>query len=143
MALQASPILFVKKSKEGIRLYYNYKYVDPELKKDNFSTEIAIINTYAVRTLAKRGNCQISAISIRDIIDQYYKEDIEPEVEPLLPPELKGFAKAFSKKDIDTLPSLRGETNYYINLKLDKSLDQIPYLYRMFREELEEVRKQV
>ena len=78
---------------------------------------------------------------MRDIIDQYHKEDTEPEVEPLLPPELKEFAKAFSKKDTDTLPPLRGEANYYINLKPGKSLDWIPYLYRMSREELEEVRK--
>ena len=56
-------------------------------------------------------------------MDQYYKEDTEPEVESLLPPELKEFAKAFSKKDINTLLPLRREANYYINLKLDKSLD--------------------
>ena len=74
-------------------------------------------------------------------MDQYHKEDTEPEVEPLLPPELKGFAKAFFKKDINTLSPLRGEANYYINLKLGKSLDWIPYLYRMSREELDEVRK--
>ena len=141
MALQASFILFVKKSREGIRLYYNYEYVDSEPKKDNFSTEIAIINAYTIRTLAKRDNYQISAISIRNIIDQYYKEDTEPEVEPLLPPELKEFAKVFSKKDIDTLPPLKEEANHYINLKLGKSLDQIPYLYYISREELKEVRK--
>ena len=74
-------------------------------------------------------------------MDQHHKEDIEPEVEPLLPPELKGFAKAFSKKDTDTLPSLRGEADHYINLKPGKSPDWIPYLYRMSREELDEVRK--
>ena len=56
-------------------------------------------------------------------MDQYHKEDTEPKVEPLLPPELKGFAKAFSKKDIDTLPLFREEADYYINLKPGKSLD--------------------
>ena len=102
-----------------------------------------MINAYAVRTLAKRGNCQISAISMRDIMDQHHKEDTEPEVEPLLPPELKGFAKAFSKKDADTLPPLRGEADHHINLEPGKSPDWIPHLYRMSREELDEVRKWV
>ena len=60
---------FLDNKEEAKYYYYNYKYVDPKLEKDNFSIEIAIINAYTVRTLAKRDNCQISAISIRDIID--------------------------------------------------------------------------
>ena len=132
---------FLDDEEEAKYYYHDYEYVDPEPEKDNFSTEIAMINAYAVRTLAKRGNCQISAISMRDIMDQHHKEDTEPEVEPLLPPELKEFAKAFSKKDADTLPPLRGEADHHINLELGKSPDWIPYLYRMSREELEEVRK--
>ena len=60
---------FLDDKEEAKYYYHDYEYVDPEPEKDNFSTEIAMINAYAVRTLAKRGNYQISAISIRDIIN--------------------------------------------------------------------------
>ena len=47
---------FLDDKKETKYYYYNYKYVDFKLEKDNFSTEIAIINVYIVRTLTKRSN---------------------------------------------------------------------------------------
>ena len=60
---------FLNNKEEAKYYYYNYKYVELELKKDNFSTEIAIINAYVVRTLVKRSNYQIFAIFIKDIIN--------------------------------------------------------------------------
>ena len=47
---------FLDNKEEAKYYYHNYEYVDPEPEKDNFSTEIAMINAYAVRTLAKRSN---------------------------------------------------------------------------------------
>ena len=55
-SIRCTLLEFLDNKEEAKYYYYNYKYVNPELKKDNFSIKIAIINAYTVRTLAKRDN---------------------------------------------------------------------------------------
>jgi hypothetical protein len=136
---------FLDDAEEAAFYYQDFEYVDPEPKVDHVP-EITMISAYAVKTLAKRGGIQICAISMRDIIDQHQKEETEPDpdsIEKLLPPELKTFAKVFSKQDADTLPPLRGDADHSIHLNPGSMPDWIPHLYRMSREELEEVRRWV
>ena len=101
------------------------------------------MGAYIFHALARREKAEVMGISMRDLMDQHIKEDkrdIDPKT--LLPEELHNLAKAFSTTDADTLPLIRGGLNDH-SINLEAEPNWVSRLYRMSREEMDEVRKWV
>ena len=76
-------------------------------------------------------------------MDQYRKEesnDIDPII--VLPAEYYNLVEAFLVKEANRLPERRGGIDDY-SINITQELDQILRLYRMLREEINEVYRQV
>lgn len=110
------------------------------LPKTNF--DLSLIGAAAARLLMSKG-CEVSVVSMTDIMTQREKDTIEPDPATLLPPELQDFVKVFSKEDSNMLSPNRGEADHHIILEDGKKPDWVPRIYRMSQEEHEEARRWV
>jgi hypothetical protein len=103
--------------------------------------KIALIGAYAMRSLARKPENQVMAITIEDIMAQHDKDDVE-EADPKeqLPPEYHDLVDVFLGKAANTLPPHRKGMDHHIKLEPGKRPDWIPRFYRSTQEEIEEIR---
>jgi hypothetical protein len=81
--------------------------------EDSNVLEIALIGAYATRALANRG-CSIIAISMRDIMTQREKQDLELDPKSIILNQYREYANVFSKEASNTLSPLQGKLDHYI-----------------------------
>ena len=105
------------------------------------AVEISCIGACAMANLISQPEAVIAAISMKDIVDQHKKEETE-DIDPqhLLPEVYHEFIDVFLKIKSDTLPPYR-KSDHQIELEEGKEPNWVPRLYRMTREEMEEVRR--
>jgi hypothetical protein len=86
--------------------------------------KIALIGAYAIRSLARKPENQVIAITIEDIIAQHNKDNVkEANPKEQLPPEYHDLIDVFLGKVANTLPPYRKGVDYYIKLEPGKRPD--------------------
>jgi hypothetical protein len=112
----------------------------PEAKE----ARIALIGAHALMKLARKKDSYIMAISMRDIMEQHEKDEVEEQdCREKLPKELQDLADVFSGKAANTLPPHREGVDHHIVLEEGKRPDWVPRFYRSTRAEMEEIRRWV
>jgi hypothetical protein len=99
-----------------------------------------LIGAAAIKHLLKKPSSEVLVVLMRDIIDQEYKRTHELDPKDAVPIEFYKHLQAFSKLDADKLPPLRGDAIDY-KIQLTDIPNWAPRLYRMSKEEYQEVQK--
>ena len=83
--------------------------------------KIALISAYAMRSLARKPENQVMAITIEDIIAQHDKDNVkEADPKEQLPPKYHDLVDVFLGKAANTLPLYHKGVDYYIKLEPGK-----------------------